>query len=33
MDQIIQSLINFVDQIKAMIEKLVASIRDFNDKN
>lgn len=33
MDQIVQALVNFIEQIKAMIEKLVASFRDFNDKN
>ena len=33
MDNFVQALVEFVNQIKALIEQLVESFRDFNDKN
>lgn len=33
MENFVQTLVSFVNQIKELIQKLVESFRDFNDKN
>ncbi len=33
MENFVQTLVEFVNQIKALIKQLVESFRDFNDKN
>lgn len=33
MENFVQNLIDFVNQIKDLIKQLVESLRDFNDKN
>ncbi len=33
MENFVQTLVDFVNQIKELIQKLVEAFRDFNDKN
>lgn len=33
MENFVQTLVDFVNQIKELIKRLVESFRDFNDKN
>lgn len=33
MDQFVKTLVDFIEKFKAMIENLVKSFRDWNDKN